>query len=158
MESPLLRELAEMIRKSAEGVKRLSHIDDAHLLMDTTPKTPVFQEDKVILYRYTPVVENPFPIPLLIVYSLVNRPTLVDLHESRSLVRSLISQGIDVYLIDWGYPTPRGSLADAGRLPQRLRGYLRGRDPRASQPGPDQPVRDLPGRGFRAVLCGTAPG
>jgi polyhydroxyalkanoate synthase len=100
-----LRELAQMVRQSAEGVRHLSAIHDDHLLMDTTPKTPVYREDKIVLYRYTPVVENPFPIPLLIVYSLVNRPTLVDLHESRSLARRLINLGIDVYLLDWGYPT-----------------------------------------------------
>jgi polyhydroxyalkanoate synthase len=101
----LMHEWAALVRRSAEGLQRLSGIHDEHLLMGTTPKTPVFQEDKVVLYRYTPVVDEPFPIPLLIVYSLVNRPTLVDLHESRSLARHLISLGIDVYLIDWGYPT-----------------------------------------------------
>jgi len=50
------------------------------------------------------VVKKPFEIPLLIVYALVNRPYMVDLQENRSLVRSLLQLGIDVYLIDWGYP------------------------------------------------------
>ncbi len=42
--------------------------------------------------------------PLLIVYALVNRPSMMDLQEDRSLIRGLLAQGLDVYLIDWGYP------------------------------------------------------
>jgi polyhydroxyalkanoate synthase len=30
---------------------------------------------------------------------------MVDLQENRSLVRSLLALGIDVYLVDWGYPS-----------------------------------------------------
>ena len=44
------------------------------------------------------------PPPLLIVYALVNRPYMMDLQEDRSLIRGLLAQGLDVYLIDWGYP------------------------------------------------------
>jgi len=29
---------------------------------------------------------------------------MVDLQENRSLVRNLLAEGIDVYLVDWGYP------------------------------------------------------
>ncbi|MCD4687216.1 MAG: class III poly(R)-hydroxyalkanoic acid synthase subunit PhaC [Anaerolineae bacterium] len=101
----ILRELTALQRRTVEGVRRLGAIRDEQLCMGTTPKTAVFQTDKVILYRYAPMVEQPFPIPLLIVYSLVNRPTLVDLYHTRSLALNLIQHGIDVYLIDWGYPT-----------------------------------------------------
>jgi polyhydroxyalkanoate synthase len=41
---------------------------------------------------------------LLIVYALVNRPYMMDLQEDRSLIRGLLAAGLDVYLIDWGYP------------------------------------------------------
>ena len=43
-------------------------------------------------------------MPLLIVYALVNRPYMMDLQEDRSLIRGLLAEGLDVYLIDWGYP------------------------------------------------------
>ncbi len=43
--------------------------------------------------------------PVLIVYALVNRPYMLDLQPDRSLVQQLLLQGLDVYLIDWGYPT-----------------------------------------------------
>ena len=49
--------------------------------------------------------ENRHNIPILIVYALVNRPYMVDLQEGRSLVANLLKLGLDIYLIDWGYPT-----------------------------------------------------
>ncbi|RXL82188.1 class III poly(R)-hydroxyalkanoic acid synthase subunit PhaC, partial [Citrobacter sp. AAK_AS5] len=56
------------------------------------------------LYRYQPRMAEPHPVPLLIVYALVNRPYMMDLQEDRSLIRGLLDAGLDVYLIDWGYP------------------------------------------------------
>jgi polyhydroxyalkanoate synthase len=38
------------------------------------------------------------------VYALVNRPYMTDLQENRSMIRGLLDAGMDVYLIDWGYP------------------------------------------------------
>ncbi len=49
--------------------------------------------------------EKRYNIPILIVYALVNRPYIVDLQEGRSLVANLLKLGMDVYLIDWGYPS-----------------------------------------------------
>ena len=64
----------------------------------------VYQEDKVRLYHYKPVVAEPHGVPVLIVYALVNRPYIMDLQDGRSLVQGLLSAGLDVYLLDWGYP------------------------------------------------------
>jgi polyhydroxyalkanoate synthase len=100
-----LRELTELNRKVATGIDNLSRLREEDLQVGVTPKEEVYREDNVVLYRYTPMVERPFPIPVLIVYALVNRPYMVDLQEDRSLVQSLLKLGIDVYLIDWGYPS-----------------------------------------------------
>jgi polyhydroxyalkanoate synthase len=35
---------------------------------------------------------------------MVNRPYILDLQPDRSLIRDLLFLGVDVYLIDWGYP------------------------------------------------------
>jgi polyhydroxyalkanoate synthase len=96
-----VRETVEMTVKAA---KNLSQLRESQVQYGATPKEEVYREDNIVLYRYTPLVEKPFKIPLLIVYALVNRPYMVDLQENRSLVRGLLERGIDVYLIDWGYP------------------------------------------------------
>jgi len=88
----------------------------------TTPKDVVYEEDKVKLYRYrslsnlplaedgqgargnlnnSPAVVSP---AVLIVYAMVNRPYMLDLQPDRSMIRGLLEQGLDVFLIDWGYP------------------------------------------------------
>jgi polyhydroxyalkanoate synthase subunit PhaC len=99
-----IRELTELNRKVVKGIENLSHIRDKDIQGGVTPKEEIWREDNIVLYRFTPMVEQPFRIPLLLVYALVNRPYMVDLQEDRSLVRNLLKLGIDVYLIDWGYP------------------------------------------------------
>ena len=100
----LMRNWTDLNRKTVRLVENLSKLRDEDILIGVTPKEEVYREDNLVLYRFTPMVEQPFRIPILIVYALVNRPYMVDLQEDRSLVRNLLQQGMDVYLIDWGYP------------------------------------------------------
>ena len=43
--------------------------------------------------------------PLLIIHAPINRFNIMDLNPERSVVRNLLSNGLDVYLLDLGYPT-----------------------------------------------------
>jgi polyhydroxyalkanoate synthase subunit PhaC len=97
-----LAELREFGSRLQRGVKTLSELGD--ITVGATPKEAIYSEDKLVLYRFRPQRERPNAIPVLIVYALVNRPYMVDLQEDRSIVRSLLQGGLDVYLIDWGYP------------------------------------------------------
>ncbi len=96
--------IQEMLELTQKATQNLSQFRDEDIQIGTTPKEAVYREDNLILYHYTPTVKKPFKIPVLIVYALVNRPYMVDLQESRSLVLNLLAEGIDVYLVDWGYP------------------------------------------------------
>jgi len=69
-----------------------------------TKKELIYSENKLRLFRYTPLDTTQEKTPLLITYALVNRPDIVDLEPDRSLVLRLLEQGFPVYLIDWGYP------------------------------------------------------
>ncbi len=70
-----------------------------------TPYDVVYEEDRVKLKHYTPVTDIKFKTPLLITYAMVNRETMLDLQPDRSVVRSFLNAGIDIYMIDWWYPT-----------------------------------------------------
>ena len=99
----LAEEMADYSRKLGQGIENLMNAGE----IDTgvTPKHPVYQEDKLTLYRYeTPEGVEPQDVPLLIVYALVNRPYMTDIQENRSTIRGLLETGQDVYLVDWGYP------------------------------------------------------
>ena len=97
-------ELIDLNQKVLKGMENLGRIREQDIQGGVSPKEEVYREDNLVLYHYTPMVDRPFPIPILIVYALVNRPYMVDLQEDRSLVRNLLKLGMDVYLIDWGYP------------------------------------------------------
>ena len=68
----------------------------------------VWTLNKAKLYRYTPTrpAEERHPIPLLLVYALINKPFIFDLAPGRSFVEYMVDQGFDVYLLDWGAPGP----------------------------------------------------
>lgn len=95
----------EIAKKVVKGMENLSRLREENIEIGATPKEVVYREDKVILYRFQPTVEQPLNIPVLIVYALINRPFMVDLQKERSLVANLLKLGLDIYLIDWGYPT-----------------------------------------------------
>ncbi len=69
-----------------------------------TPKEVVWTKNKAKLYRYEPAAEKKFPVPILMVYALINRPYVLDLLPGNSFVEYLTGQGFDVYLLDWGIP------------------------------------------------------
>ena len=71
-----------------------------------TPKEVVWTLNKAKLYRYTPVVpaEQRHAVPLLLVFALMNRPSIIDLRPGHSFVEFMVKQGYDVFLLDWGVP------------------------------------------------------
>ena len=98
----IIQEISKFNTKLAQGLNTLQEIGE--LEDGISPKDVVYAEDKMVLYHYKPRVEKQNPIPLLIVYALVNRPYMADLQEGRSMIQGLLDAGIDVYLVDWGYP------------------------------------------------------
>ncbi|ALR22623.1 poly-beta-hydroxybutyrate polymerase [Sphingobium baderi] len=48
--------------------------------------------------------------PVVFVPSLINPPTVLDLSESRSMLRHMAAQGHDAYLVDWGTPAAGDSM------------------------------------------------
>ena len=78
-----------------------------------TPSDVIFQIDKVRVLRYRALTKRRTDIPpTLICYGLFGRQTMIDLQEDRSLVRNLLLDGIDVYVVDWGSPTRADQFLD----------------------------------------------
>jgi polyhydroxyalkanoate synthase len=99
----LSEEMLDYSRKLGQGMENL--MNAGNIDTGVTPREAVYSEDKLVLYRYqTPAGVTPKPVPLLIVYALVNRPYMTDIQENRSTIKGLLATGQDVYLIDWGYP------------------------------------------------------
>ena len=86
-----------------------------------SPKAPFSQDGRTTLYRYARPKRGCGAPPVLVVYALINRPTVLDLLPGRSVIEVLRAAGHDVWLLDWGAPGPEA--ADEG-LEAHVLGYL----------------------------------
>ena len=98
----LLENMVQTQKRILNGFEALTSQLDTHV--GATENEEVHRIDRVRLVHYKPTAAKPLKTPLLITYALVNRPYMVDIQEDRSMVANLLDQGMDVYLIDWGYP------------------------------------------------------
>jgi polyhydroxyalkanoate synthase len=98
-----LKEIEKYSHRMLQITETLLEKEDVDLA--TSPKDLVFQEDLVRLYRFKPRKETANAVPLLITYALVNRETMMDLEEGRSLIHNLLDLNLDIYIIVWGYPS-----------------------------------------------------
>ncbi len=102
---------------------------------------PIWQEGETALREFAipDGVEPAGAPPVLLVPSLVNKSTILDLAEGHSLCRGLAATGLRVLMLDWGWPDPEARKFDldaviAGRLaraidfagPVTLMGYCMG--------------------------------
>jgi polyhydroxyalkanoate synthase len=57
----------------------------------------------------------------MVVYALINRETMLDLQPGRSVVQSFLDDGIDLYMVDWGYPTRKDRYLT---IDDHINGYM----------------------------------
>ncbi|MGD9382568.1 MAG: class III poly(R)-hydroxyalkanoic acid synthase subunit PhaC, partial [Desulfobacterales bacterium] len=103
----ILSRLAEEAEKARMRAEKASEVLLGPLETEiaTTPCDVVYEEDRIKLKHYTPVTKIQLKRPLLLVYALINRETMLDLQPGKSVVQNFLQEGIDLYMIDWGYPT-----------------------------------------------------
>lgn len=104
----ILEKMAEDVEKAKERVSKASEVLQGRLdtRLAMTPYEVVYEEDRVKLKHYfrNENAENKLKVPLLVVYALINRETMLDLQPDRSVVKTFLEGGVDLYMIDWGYP------------------------------------------------------
>lgn len=115
----LMQEINTFQRKLSAGLGQLRQMREPGYA--NTPRELVYAEDKLKLYHMLGDRAPTAKTPTLIVYALVNTVWMTDLQPDRSMVRNLLAQGEDVYLIDWGYP---GGADRWLTLDDYLNGYL----------------------------------
>ena len=107
MELPHEKQSALFLKEVEKYSSRLLKITETLLSTEdvelaTTEKDLVFEQDSMKLYHFRSQKKDVCPVPLLITYALVNRETMMDLEEGRSLIRNLLDLGLDIYIIVWG--------------------------------------------------------
>jgi polyhydroxyalkanoate synthase len=95
---------------AAEYVANLGAAPDAAETMNTvdvgqTANEVVYEENKLKLRHYESRTEEQHEVPILVTYALINKPYILDLQPDRSVIRTLLEEGFDVYMVDWGEPS-----------------------------------------------------
>ena len=119
----IISKVAEDVEKVHKRARKASEVllDDLETEIARTPYDVVYQEDRVKLKHYRPVKEAACKTPLLVVYALINRETMLDLQPGRSVVEKFLDRGIDLYMVDWGYPRRKDRFLG---FDDHINGYL----------------------------------
>jgi polyhydroxyalkanoate synthase subunit PhaC len=96
-----LKDIARLPASAIETANIMLTADDARI--GTAPRDVIWTHRKTTLYRYRSNARE-HPVPVLLVFALINRPDIFDLRSGHSFVEYLLSEGFDVYLLDWGVP------------------------------------------------------
>lgn len=121
----ILAKLAEETGKTQSRAQKASKVllSPLETGIAQTPHEVVHTEDRVKLKYYRPENRpaNHVKTPLLVVYALINRETMLDLQPGRSVARTLMDSGIDLYMIDWGYPSEKDKFQT---IDDHVNGYI----------------------------------
>jgi polyhydroxyalkanoate synthase len=121
----ILEKLAQSAEETQKRASRASDILLSPLNTEAavTPYEIVYAEDRIKLKHYSrnENVENKLKTPLLVIYALINRETMLDLQPDRSVVQSFLNAGIDLYMMDWGYPTRKDRFLT---IDDHVNGYI----------------------------------
>jgi polyhydroxyalkanoate synthase len=96
----ILEENSRKVRKMRDLLHTAGNIDVGTLSHEVLEETRLYK-----LLHYRPLVSRTAKTPILVVYALMNKSYILDLQPDKSWLRSLLSQGFNVYLIDWKTPT-----------------------------------------------------
>ncbi|HEX3032865.1 MAG TPA: alpha/beta fold hydrolase, partial [Bacillota bacterium] len=95
------QESVKNVARTQRLQKMLLH--DPEPRVGLTPKEIIWTRNKAKLYHFHNDKVK-YSTPILMIYALINRPYIMDLHPGNSMVEYLVNQGFDVYMLDWGSP------------------------------------------------------
>jgi poly[(R)-3-hydroxyalkanoate] polymerase subunit PhaC len=115
-EVPGFSELLGFTARAAQAAALLSAIRDEDVDLATTPREEVRRLNGRTLYRLIREKPPRMATPVLVLYAMVGRWTVLDLQDDRSFLGNLSKSGCEVYVLDWGHPTPADRFDDFSDL------------------------------------------
>ena len=119
----IMKKLAEDSEEVLKTVQKASGVllGPLDTAISTTPCDIVYEEDRIKVKHYKPKTKDALKTPLLLVYALINRETMLDLQPGRSTIQNFLDEGVEVYMIDWGYPTRKDKYLT---IDDHVNGYM----------------------------------
>src|ERR1700674_1280463 len=104
-------DIGEPLQRLSTIARNALKVATTRAVIGTTPRRAIWTLNKATLYRYTPKLppEQRHPVPLVLVFALMNKASILDLRPGNSFVEHMLQRGYDIYLIDWGSPGPEDS-------------------------------------------------
>jgi polyhydroxyalkanoate synthase len=114
---PAPEEVAERVRLEVDravkrNIKGLEFLSAGRQEVGAMAKDLLWRNGTAALYRYRPLHDEIYRLPLLIVTPPSNKGYIFDLAPGQSFVEYMLDRGYDVFVLDWH--TPRRSEAGLG--------------------------------------------
>jgi polyhydroxyalkanoate synthase len=113
---PGMAELAKYGTQAAKAAALLVELRDQDVDVAVTPREEVHSINGRRLYRICLDRPQRIATPILVIYAMVGSWMILDLQEDRSFLRTLVEAGCEVYVLDWGHPTPADRFDDFSDL------------------------------------------
>ncbi|MFT8320071.1 MAG: alpha/beta fold hydrolase [Bacillus sp. (in: firmicutes)] len=91
------------MKRSDQTHISLQPITSTNYPIGSSSRYAVWKKNKATLWYYPAQIKR-YKEPVFLIYSLVNKPSILDLGPSFSLIEALSNAGYDAYLIDFGIP------------------------------------------------------
>lgn len=106
---PLPEEVASRVKLEVDralkrNIKGLELLSMGRQSVGAMAKDLIHRDGTAMLYRYRPIEEEIYRVPLLMVTPPSNKGYIFDLAKGQSFIEFMLQRGYDVFLLDWAPP------------------------------------------------------
>src|SRR5258708_8742365 len=94
---PSASNIESAFKKNRMGIPLI--LEGAEIETGRTPKEVIWTKNKAKLYHYVPRVKQQFPVPILLVYALINRPYILDLIPGTTFAQYLLVHSFHLHFL-----------------------------------------------------------
>lgn len=94
----------EIKRAIQRNIKGLDFLTAPRQSVGAMEKDVLLRDGTAALYRYRPLVDDVYRVPILIVSPPSNKGYIFDLAEGQSFIEFMLRRGYDIFLLDWMPP------------------------------------------------------
>lgn len=95
---------AEFERMMQRALRGMTYFASPAPVVGATPRDSLMSRGTMQLYRYRPVADEVYRVPILLVMATTHRGYVFDLAPGQSFAEFLLQRGYDVFILEWEPP------------------------------------------------------